>query len=108
MSTLDGGVLKRLTAFPSGAGKRSESTLEGGASRVRVTSSDDFRVGRIACPGSPSLSHPFCGRCDGVMDIVRDLNLLGNSVPQVRASARTLALSGFFLIISSDSLLLSI
>ena len=34
----------------------SEGTLEGGASRVRVTSSNDSRVDRIACAGSPSLS----------------------------------------------------
>ena len=37
----------------------SERTLEGGASRVRVTSSDDSSVDRIACAGSPSLSHLF-------------------------------------------------
>ena len=30
-------------------GKMSERTLEGGASRVHVTSSDDSRVDRIAC-----------------------------------------------------------
>ena len=40
-------------------GKVSERTLEGGASRVRVTSSDDSRVDRIACAGSPSLSRLF-------------------------------------------------
>ena len=34
----------------------SERTLEGGASRVRVTSSDDSRVDRITCAVSPSLS----------------------------------------------------
>ena len=33
----------------------SECTLEGGASRGRVTSSDDSHVDRIACAGSPSL-----------------------------------------------------
>ena len=60
LRTLEGGVLKRLTACPSGAGKKiSERTLEGGASRVRVTSSDDSRVDRIACAVSPSLSHLF-------------------------------------------------
>ena len=37
-------------------GKMSERTLEGGASRVRVTSSDDSRVDWIACAGSPSSS----------------------------------------------------
>ena len=37
----------------------SERTLEGGASRVRVTSSYDSRVDRIACAGSPSSSHRF-------------------------------------------------
>ena len=37
----------------------SERTLEGGASRVRVTSSDDSRVDRIVCAGSPLLSHLF-------------------------------------------------
>ena len=47
--------------------------------RVRVTSSDDSRVDRIACAGSPSLSHLFLGWCDGVMDSARDL--LGESVP---------------------------
>ena len=30
------------------------------------------------------------------MDSARDFDLLGESVPQVRVSARTLALSGFF------------
>ena len=40
-------------------GKTSEGTLEGGASRVRVPSSDDSRVDRIACAGSPSLSRLF-------------------------------------------------
>ena len=40
-------------------GKMSELTLEGGASRVRVTSSDDSRVDRIACAGSPSSSRLF-------------------------------------------------
>ena len=40
------------------------------------------------------------------MDSVRDFNLLGESVPQVRVSAHTLALQGFFqLFIYSDSLL---
>ena len=43
-----------------------------------------------------------------MMDSARDFNLLGESVPQVRVSARTLALRGFFIIIYSDSLLLSI
>ena len=33
-------------------GKMPEHTLEGGASRVRVTSSDDSRVDRIACARS--------------------------------------------------------
>ena len=37
----------------------SEGTLEGGASRVRVISSDDSSVDRIACAGSPSLSNLF-------------------------------------------------
>ena len=60
LSTLEGGVLKRLTACPSAAGKNiSERTLEGSVSRVSVTSSDDSRVDRIACDGSPSLSHLF-------------------------------------------------
>ena len=59
LSTLEGGVLKRLTACNSGAGKMSERTLEGGASRGRGTSSDDSRVDRIACAGSPSLSPLF-------------------------------------------------
>ena len=40
-------------------GKMSECTLEGGASRVRVTSSDDSRVDRSACSGSPSSSRLF-------------------------------------------------
>ena len=45
-------------------------------------------------------------RRDGVMDSARDFDLLGESVPQVRVSARTLALLGFFqLFIYSDSLL---
>ena len=43
---------------------------------------------------------------DGVMDSARDFDLLGKSVPQVRVSARTLALLGFFqLFIYSDSFL---
>ena len=37
----------------------SERNLEGGASRVRVTSSDDSRVDRFACAGSPSSSSLF-------------------------------------------------
>ena len=41
-----------------------------------------------------------------MMDSERDFDLLGESVPQVRVSARTLALLGFFqLFIYSDSLL---
>ena len=59
----------------------SERTLEGGASRVRVTSSDDSRVDRIACAGSPSSSRLFRGWCVGVMDSSRDFDLLGESVP---------------------------
>ena len=47
----------------------------------------------------------FGGWCDSMMDSVRDFNLIGESVPQVRVSASTLALSGFFIIIYSDSLL---
>ena len=40
------------------------------------------------------------------MDSARDFDLLGESVPQVRVSASTLALLGFFqLVIYSDSLL---
>ena len=58
----------------------SERTLEGGASRVRVTSSDDSRVDRIACTGSPSLSHLFRGWCNDVMDSARDFDLPGESV----------------------------
>ena len=34
--------------------------------------------------------------CDGVMDSARDFDLLGESVPQVQVSVRTLALWGFF------------
>ena len=61
---------------------------------------------RIACAGSPSLSHLFRGWCNGVMDSARDFGLLGESVPQVRVLARTLALLEFFkFFISSDSLL---
>ena len=45
--------------------------------------------------------------CNGVMDSVRGFCLLGESVPQVRVSARTLALRGFFHSYFSDSLLLS-
>ena len=37
----------------------------------------------------------FCRWCDGVMDSARDFDLLGESVPQVRVSARALALRGF-------------
>ena len=43
----------------------SERTLEGGASRVHVTSSDDSRVDWIACAGSPSLSHLFLRMVQG-------------------------------------------
>ena len=59
----------------------SERTLEGGASRVRVTSADDSRVDRIAGAGSPSLSRLFLGWCNGVKDSARDFDLLGESVP---------------------------
>ena len=59
----------------------SERTLEGGASRVCVTSSDDSRVDRFAFAGSPSLSHLFIGWCVGVMDSARDFDRLGKSVP---------------------------
>ena len=38
----------------------------------------------------------FLGWCGGVMDSARDFDLLGESVPQVRVSARPLALRGFF------------
>ena len=37
----------------------------------------------------------FLGWCGGVMDSARDFDLLGESVPRVRVSARTLALRGF-------------
>ena len=37
----------------------------------------------------------FRGWCDGVMDSARYFDLLGESVPQVRVSARALALLGF-------------
>ena len=48
----------------------------------------------------------FGGWCDGVMDSARYFDLLGESVPQVRVSARTLALLGIFqLQIYPDSLL---
>ena len=62
---------------------------------------------RVACAGSPSLSHVFFrGWCDGVMDSAHDFDLLGKSVSQVRVSAYTLALQGFFSIfLFSDSLL---
>ena len=41
-----------------------------------------------------------------MMDSARDFDLVGESVPQVRVSASTLALLGFFqLVIYSDSLL---
>ena len=41
-----------------------------------------------------------------MMDSERDFDLLGDSVPQVRVSVRTLALLGFFqFVIYSDSLL---
>ena len=33
-----------------------------------------------------------------MMDSARDFDLLGESVPQVRVSARTLALLGFFIV----------
>ena len=60
----------------------SERTLVGGASRVRVTSSDDSRVDGIMCAGSPSLSPSFfLGWCNGVMDSARGFYLLGESVP---------------------------
>ena len=59
----------------------SERTLEGGVSRVRVTSSDDSRVDQIACAGSPSSSRLFLRWCDGVMASARDFCLLGESVP---------------------------
>ena len=42
------------------------------------------------------------------MDSTRYFNLLGESVPQVRVSARALALLGFFSLIYSDSLLPSL
>ena len=62
-------------------GKMSERTSEGGASRVRVTSSDDSRVDWIACAGSPSSSRLFLRMVRGVMDSSRDFDLLGESVP---------------------------
>ena len=43
-----------------------------------------------------------------MMDSARDFDLLGESVPQVRVSERTLALLGFFSLIYSDSLLPSV
>ena len=44
--------------------------------------------------------------CDGVMDSAHDFLMLGELVPQVRVSARTLALLGFSqLVIYSDFLL---
>ena len=47
-----------LTFFPAPEGQAVKRLL-GGASRVRVTSSDDSRVDRIACAGSPSSSRLF-------------------------------------------------
>ena len=44
-----------------------------------------------------------------MMDSARDFDLLGESVPEVRVSARALALLGFFFsLIYSDSLLPSV
>ena len=48
---------------------------------VKITSSDDSRVDRIACAGSPSSSRLLLGWCGGVMDGARDFDLLGESVP---------------------------
>ena len=42
------------------------------------------------------------------MDSARDFDLLGESVPQVRVSARALAILGFLALIYSDSLLPSV
>ena len=65
--------------------------------RVDVeTSSDDYHVDQTMRAGSPSLSYLFLGWCNGVMDSAHDFDLLGESVPQVRVSACTLALLGFF------------
>ena len=73
----------------------SERTLEGGASRVRE---NIFR--RLPCGSEcgclKSAIEPSFNFY-GVMDSSRDFDLLGESVPQVRVSARTLALSGFFI-----------
>ena len=61
------------------------------------TSSDDSRVDRIKRAWSSSSSHIFFGGwCNVLMDSAHDFDLLGESVPQVRVSAPTLALLGFF------------
>ena len=47
-----------------------------------ATSSDDSRVERIMCAGSPSLSCLFfLGWCNGRMDSARDFDLPVESVP---------------------------
>ena len=46
-----------------------------------ATSSDDSRVDRVKCAGSPSLSRLLIGWCNGMMDSARDFDLLGESVP---------------------------
>ena len=50
----------------------------------------------------------FWGWCCGVMDSAGDFDLLDESVPQVRVSARAFALLGFLTCIYSDSLLSSV
>ena len=71
---------------------------------MSVPTSDDSRVDWSECFGSLSWSNLCLGWCNGVMDSARYLDLLGESVLQVRVSVCTLALLGFFSV-SSDSLI---
>ena len=56
--TLEGGA-SRVRVTSSDDSRVDQIVCAGSASRVRVTSSDDSRVDRIACAGSPSTSRLF-------------------------------------------------
>ena len=69
-----------LVALQGAKGSFSISTTDLVLQMYMATSSDDSRVDRIMCAGSPLVSRLFLGWCNGVMDSARDFDLLGESV----------------------------
>ena len=72
-----------LVVLLGAKGSFSTSTMDLVLQVYVATSSDDSRVDRIVCWKSVIALSFFGGWCNGVMDSTRDVDLLGESVPQV-------------------------